>query len=143
MEIGISSLQLLNIGLNIAGFISAGALMILIRSFFSGRKEKLAPAAQNAPAIKINTDSAAKRSELDNDSAEYIDLKGIDWNHNKYSDPIKPAEDRNSPNRRRAINLAKKMLSNSRSIQKRTLPDADRPSSAESGGYPERSREVI
>jgi hypothetical protein len=130
MEIGTSSMQLFDIGLNVAGFISAGALMILIRSFFTGRKEKLAPAAEDAPAIKINTDSAAKRPGSDNDPVEYIDLKGIDWNHNKYSDPIRPVEDRNSPNRRRAINLAKKMLSNTRNIQKRTLPDADRPLSA-------------
>ena len=130
MEIGISSRQLFDIGLNIAGFISAGALIILIRSFFTGRKEKLAPASENAPAIKINTDLTVKRPESANDSVEYIDLKGIDWNHNKHSDFIKPVEDRNSPNRRRAINLAKKMLSNTRNIQKRTLPDADRPSSA-------------
>ncbi len=128
MEIGISSEQLFDIGLNIAGFISAGVLLMLIRSFFAGGKEKLVPAVcQNGPSLKTETDIPVKQPESDKSSTvEYIDLKGINWNPRNDSVTIKPIENPGPPNRRKIINLAQNMLSNARGVQKRSQSNPDR-----------------
>lgn len=127
MEIGISSQQLFEIGLNIAGFIAVGALLMLIRSFFTGRKEKLAPVAcQNVPTIGAETDMPTKHPESDKSPAvEFIDLKGVNWNPQNNSVSTKPIENPGPPNRRKIINLAQNMLSNARNIQNRSLSDSD------------------
>ena len=79
------------------------------------------------PSIKTETDIQAKQPESDKSStAEYINLKGINWNPDKDSVPIKSIENPGSPNRRKVINLAQKMLSNADGAQKRPQPDTDR-----------------
>ncbi len=132
MEIGISSQQLFDIGLNIAGFISVGALLMLIRSLFTGRKEKLVPAAgPNVPSIKTETDTPGKRPESETSlTVEYINLKGINWNPKKDSVAIRSIENPGPPNRRKIISLAQKMLSNARNVENRSQPEADRQSLA-------------
>jgi hypothetical protein len=127
MEIGISSQQLFEIGLNIAGFISVGALLMLIRSFFTKRKEKLVSVGcQNVPSIATETEMPKKRQESDiNPTGEFIDLKGVNWNPQKDSVSIKPIENPGPPSRRKIINLAQNMLSNARNMQDRSQSDSD------------------
>jgi hypothetical protein len=127
MEIGISTQQLFDIGLNIVGVLSAGALLMLIRSFFTGRKEKAVPVvtSEKSSIPEESEVTSAKRTVPEKDPIEYIDLKGINWNHKKDSVPIKPVESLDSPNRRRVIGLAKKMLANAHELRQRTSAETD------------------
>jgi hypothetical protein len=126
MEIGISSQQIIDIGLNVAGILSAAALLMLIRSFFTGRKKQAVSAiAHKAPSVKAESDETSEKCpEPERDPIEYIDLSGINWNHNKDSVPIKPVENLDSPNRRRVISLAKKLLSNAHEIRQQKLAES-------------------
>jgi hypothetical protein len=127
MEIGISSQQLIDIGLNVAGIMAAAALLMLIRSFFTGRKEQPAAAVvQKAPSVKTESETAPKkRPILEQEPIEYIDLAGINWNLKKDTVPKKPVENLDSPNRRRVISLAKKLLANAHEIRQQKLAEAD------------------
>ena len=106
---------------------SAAALLMLIRSFFKGHKDKVVPvAAQKKPPVEAELKSTSAAPTVpEKETVEYIDLTGINWNHKKDSVPIKPAESLDSPNRRRVINLAKKMLANAHEIRQHSLAEAE------------------
>ncbi len=127
MEIGISSQQLIDIGLNVAGILAAAALLMLIRSFLTGRKKQPAAAVvQKAPSVKTESESAPKKRAIpEQEPIEYIDLAGINWNFKKDTVPKKPVENLDSPNRRRVIGLAKKLLANAHEIRQQKLAEAD------------------
>jgi hypothetical protein len=127
MEIGISSQQLIDIGLNVAGIIAAAALLMLIRSFFTKDKGQPTRAAvQNVPSVKTESKATPeKRPVFEQEAIEYIDLTGINWNFKKDSVPPKPVENLDSPNRRRVIGLAKKLLANAHEIRQQKLAEAD------------------
>ena len=111
MEIGFSNEQLLDIGLNAAGFIIAGLLMIMIRSLFAGKasiqKSSIVAEAPLA-ANSIKKPEIAKSKSAD---PEFISLSNI-------SKPPSPKEisadnkgELKMRNRQEIIRMAKKVLS--------------------------------
>jgi len=116
MEIGFLPEQLVDIGLNIAGFISAGALLILIRSLLSGRKRRIlttsGPKVSGKPTITGRLSEQMAGDQYP--KVEYINLRGVNWNPKKENCFQKMENNSAAPNRRRIINIAQKMLSNNR-----------------------------
>jgi hypothetical protein len=114
MEIGFLPEQMIDIGLNIAGFISAGALLILIWSLLSSRKEK--PLTASGPEVSSEIIMAGRSSEQivsdQSPKVEYINLKGVNWNPKKENRFQRMDNNSAAPNRRRIIGVAQKTLSN-------------------------------
>lgn len=83
MEIGLSTNQLLEIGLNMAGFITAGVLIFVIQSLF--RRDKRKPASMTtAKTIAIDepmtgSETIPERPEKPGRNTEFVSLSGSDW----------------------------------------------------------------
>ncbi|HDL03582.1 MAG TPA: hypothetical protein ENH25_05570 [candidate division Zixibacteria bacterium] len=111
MEIGFSNEQLIDVGLNAAGFILAGMLMMLIRSFFSGKKATKVTAAPVAGAAGAAVETGGNdKPKSGADGPEYVSLKkSVDPPLQKGGDTgIK--QDLKMRNRQEIIRIAKKML---------------------------------
>jgi hypothetical protein len=128
MNIGISQEALVDIGLNMAGFLTAGILMALIYSIFNGRRKVLSVTGPAAP-LKMpegsSVDSAEKSKPV---NLEFVDFKTIAWKDSRENRPSvkKPATD-NTRNRQEVIRLAKKLLAekHDEAQLKKNLPITD------------------
>ena len=111
MEIGFSNEQLIDVGLNAAGFILAGMLMILIRSFFSGKKvtgTDMAPVGGTSEAaINVTVQDKPGAKTID---PEYVSFKNISKAPPEKSGETGIKQDLKMRNRQEIIRMAKKML---------------------------------
>jgi hypothetical protein len=100
MEIGISSEKIIDIGLNLAGYFTAGLLLLILRSFFPDKNKMVQSAVpNNSPAIDHKKKSPRIDLPLSDDSnsdLEFINLKGVGWqpqrNKNYQVRPSKTAD---------------------------------------------------
>jgi len=90
MEIGISTDQLIDVGLNVAGFITAGLLIYVINSFFIKTKIEAVPVKKIVPVIDTSKKEAVEKTPVNenppnkpktnNRNIEFINLNGSEWN---------------------------------------------------------------
>lgn len=111
MEIGLSNEQLIDVGLNAAGFLIAGMLLMLIRSFFSGKTPRPKPAV----AADIQT-AAARTPEPETKKAEPVGPEFVSFSNMAGSSSHKNIatdgkHDSKIRNRQEIIRMAKKVLS--------------------------------
>jgi hypothetical protein len=111
MEIGFSNEQLIDVGLNAAGFILAGMLMMLIRSFFFRKKvtkTDLAPVSDTSGTATSVTGQDKHRPEAS--GPEYVSFKNISKAPLEKSRETGIKQDLKMRNRQEIIRIAKKML---------------------------------
>ena len=108
MEIGISNDQLIDIGLNAAGFIIAGLLMMMIRSLFARRpRPEISPAPKKTPVNSKPETACEKTAAVD---AQFVNLKQAHAAEPREAAPKGSAGDFKMRNRQEIIHLARKML---------------------------------
>jgi hypothetical protein len=83
MEIGFSSEQIFDIGLNLAGYLTAGMIFLLLRSLFPAniiRPQPVISVGKHNPATDSQAvASTGQATRKINSNFEYIDLKGVSW----------------------------------------------------------------
>ena len=83
MEIGISTDQMIDVGLNLAGFIAVGLLLMLIKSLFSRKRNAVQVRVQDVPQpiTEASEDSISSEqfSSKPDSNIEYVNLGGVDW----------------------------------------------------------------
>ena len=128
MEIGISNEMLLDIGLNLAGFLTAGGMLGIVYSLFFRRSR-----TRVATAPKSNAEPTAQPAVADgpapkDEHLEFIDFKNMTWNTNNYS-RTRTSRSGGHParNRQDVLRLAKQLLSQKHEERelKRKLPITD------------------
>jgi len=128
MNIGISQEALVDIGLNLAGFLTAGILMALIYSIFNSRR-KVPAAAGSVVPIKLPDGPANESTEVNKTAnVAFVDFKTMARNNNcENQPPPKRQVEGNSRNRQEVIRLARKLLADKHNEAqiKRTLPITD------------------
>ena len=108
MEIGISHDQLIDIGLNAAGFLIAGLMLLMIRSLFAGKTQvETAPAAETVTA---NDEPEPEEEKTTAANPQFFDLKQARRDSSKEDAPVGPSENLKFRNRQEIIQLARKML---------------------------------
>ncbi|MFH2036175.1 MAG: hypothetical protein ABIJ45_07220 [Candidatus Zixiibacteriota bacterium] len=120
MEIGISTEQLIEIGLNVAGFITAGLLVFVINSLITGSKKKtvvvraenLAMDMKSNGMIPKKAEPSREKAIKENSNIEFINLNGIDWNGKRKNQNNRPRFEPQGGRRGEIINLANEMMKN-------------------------------
>lgn len=113
MEIGISSEQLIDIGLNMAGFITAGLLIMLLISLFKRKKpvsKKNIEAKSLTKAEEVTQPSDIHRIEPE-PGIEFVNLKGVDWNPRQFDGKKNEELNNRMKDRQDIVQLAAAMLS--------------------------------
>jgi len=110
MEIGFNSEQLIDIGLNLLGFLIAGAIFqMLVLLFRQGNRRVVSESG-----LKCNVASKPKnqtQNRLVRPEPEFIDLRNISRKSENRNRIVDIGENRLSPGRREIINLAERVLS--------------------------------
>ncbi|UCD94045.1 MAG: hypothetical protein JSU69_09780 [Candidatus Zixiibacteriota bacterium] len=114
MEIGFSTDQLIDIGLNIAGFLTAGLLLLLARSLFAANLFPRACAEPKDESGSIPVSAAVQDDEAIPD-VEFVDLKSMDWRVHKDSPGVPSEGSLRDKNRLEIIRMAKQMLAGKKS----------------------------
>jgi hypothetical protein len=116
MEIGLSTDQLIDIGLNMAGFLAAGLLLMLARSIcavnrFSGAcaKPETNSSGPSGPATGRNDEPVP--------DIEFVDLKNVNWHGRSDSFGARSAGSFEDKGRREIIRIAKEVLAGKPSRQ--------------------------
>lgn len=112
MEIGISSNQLLDIGLNLVGFLAAGMLLLLIRSALVGQAQQ--PFSQTSSRVKTEQEdnlSSRKGSYKDSEPGlEYMNLRAMGNEVREERESSESEDSFKAKNRREIIRMAQEML---------------------------------
>jgi len=112
MEIGISTSQLIDIGLNSVGFLAAGMLFMLIRSLWNERRRKPLPEVTSESAASMDKEPYCE-IQPEREPApgiEYINFGGRkSGSRNTLNDLSSPGNPR-LRNRQEIIELAKRIL---------------------------------
>ena len=113
MEIGISMKQLVEIGLNMAGFVSAALLLMIIQSLFRRPRPKKIVVNNSTIDMSPKSDETVQPSKPLTMKAEFIDLSGSVWHPRR---PSLPSDGSRTDARRRqnVIKLARAMLQENR-----------------------------
>ncbi len=112
MEIGISSEQLIEIGLNMAGFLASGLLVIVLHSIF--RKKDGAPvvrtAGEGVPNPSAKKQFKAESATKIEPEVEFINLKGVAWKPKKTDGKV-PGNLKDAAHRKQeVIRMANKLI---------------------------------
>lgn len=114
MEIGFSSHQLIEIGLNIAGFLAAGTLLLLMRSLFGGRRcRALQAATPSTGTVGENTFRPEPTESKTPSNVEFVDLRGVEWNPHRSGNKSGSESGYKNQNRQEIIRLAQEMIKGS------------------------------
>jgi len=130
MEIGFSKEMLLDIGLNLAGFLTAGGLLAMFHSLFVRRHRTTgSTVAVPIPESAPKADETAIATPAPNDEhVEFLDLKNMTWN-TKNNSRTRTSRSAGHParNRQDVLRLAKQLLSQKHEERelKRELPITD------------------
>ncbi len=121
--------QLLNIGLNVLGYLVAAALGMLVYSAFLGRRRQPAPVPLSAPVASENEAPAAEPpapSDV-NSGYEFVDLRQTATSVERDADEPQPKDKPGHRDRPEIIRLAREMVKagTSGEMIKRTLPISD------------------
>jgi hypothetical protein len=116
MEIGFSTAQLIDIGLNIAGFLTAGLLLMLARSLFAARPF-FGAEAESKGDTGDTRESVTGPDEKEIPEVEFVDLKSVDWQAKKDTTKARAAGSLKDKNRLEIINMAKQMLAGRKSVE--------------------------
>lgn len=107
----LSNDQLINIGLNIVGFLAAGGLMMLIASVFRGRRTALsAITATNSTAKDLKINKTTAQSAMRQKAPTFVPLTG--------ADESQPADNDRRRNRARVLELAQQMIADGQSDER-------------------------
>jgi len=111
MEIGISSQYLAEVALNVAGFMAAGMIFMLVNSLFHGRRKRPAESSARSAASVLETSSArtADFSSLQPET-EFINLGGMDESRPRPKNQPGIKGQYKSRNRREIMRLADELL---------------------------------
>ncbi len=111
MEMGFSPHQLIEIGLNIAGFLAAGTLLLLVRSLFAGRRGRaLQTATPSAGTVGESTFRPEPIESKTASNVEFVDLRGVEWNPHRSGSTSRSKSGYKNQNRREIIRLAQEMI---------------------------------
>jgi hypothetical protein len=111
MEMGFSSHQLIEIGLNVAGFLAAGTLLLLMRSLFAGRRgHALQTATPSAGTVGGNVFRPEPTESKTPSNVEFVDLRGVEWNPHRSGSTSGSKSGYKNQNRREIIRLAQEMI---------------------------------
>lgn len=120
MEIGISSERLIEIGLNMAGFLSSGLLVIVLHSIFRKRHRVRSVKAVDKAGLNLiakkqfNAKSATKIEP----EVEFINLRRAAWKSQKTDEKV-PGDLKNSTTKKQeVIRMANKLLASKRKADK-------------------------
>jgi len=108
MEIGFSNDQLIDIGLNAAGFIIAGLMMLMFRSLFARRPQATKPSA--AENRVLNKEPKIKEKKAEAPDPQFVSLTQVQAMPPREAAPTGIAQDFKMRNRQEIIHLARKML---------------------------------
>ncbi len=112
MEIGISPEKWLDIGLNLAGYMSAGLFVLVVKSIFTKSAKEVRPERvtefQESPITKSK---AVRSSETGMErDFEFVNLQGVDWVNQKSRSSRSTGRNNRVRNREEAIRRAKEVL---------------------------------
>ncbi|UCD18119.1 MAG: hypothetical protein JSV44_04195 [Candidatus Zixiibacteriota bacterium] len=116
MEIGISHKMLVDVGLNLVGFLIVGILFAVLHSLGAGRRRKArSAAAPQVAGIVLQTDPESAPKEPSRQyNFEFVDLKKINWNPDNNNHTRNHQTGNPTRSRQEAIRLVKKLLAEKR-----------------------------
>lgn len=131
MEIGISQDVLIDIGLNMAGFILGGMILLLLASFRKSRRMAVDVSSGTAAMVRPSAEPPLKdrvRNRPGDDfKGEYVNFKNFDWRNERAASNPKRESPSALRNRQEVIKMAKQMLAEKRGDRdvKTDLPVTD------------------
>lgn len=131
MEIGISQDVLIDIGLNAAGFLIGGMILMLIGSFRKSRRVTVGVSsgttAMLQPSVESTSQERPHRGPKADFNGEYINFNNFDWHGERGSSAPTRQSSSSVRNREEVIKMAKQMLADKRDENdvKANLPVTD------------------
>lgn len=113
MEIGISSEQLVEIGLNMIGFLASGLLVIVLHSVFrkKDRARGMTAREEAVPNLDAKKQFNAVPASISEPEVEFINLKGAAWKPKKNDRRVPANHKDRSLEKQEVIRMANRLLS--------------------------------